>query len=501
MARLIFYTDEASMALVTGRKPVVILVGGDFGYANFGDVLQLKSVVNFYRAQTDLNPVPVYSLEAIPDSGYVDRIKKLIGVDALLFLSAEAVDVARLGLIPVPSISCLSVVHLYGGGYLNDRWGEYVLDVAECFLDKSECITYLISGQQVGEKVRARLLDHIDRFRPRLVGVRDFESLDRLESWGVPARFSFDDAYEPLLDLANQVPKIRKNRVIGHINLSPYASDSVGEKAQMLVAAFREIMVRYPEHELVMVNAYNDRRSAVMDSLASIVELENEFPYKDYCVLDLVDGAYSGNISRPELLSSEVAVSCSYHVTLFLHIAGVPCWLFAQNAYYDQKAGALNGMESYEEFLQKPVIPDYSERIDLREAWLRELGNVIEVRGPEVDAIALSLDVDAIDSLSPFKFKPRGHEALERQLAEQAEQLQELRNYCDDLRSSLQQSLAYQEELERSRRAQSGQIDELRSYVDSLEARSNALAVELDQAHRILGSRKELIKFIVRSRR
>lgn len=111
----------------------------------------------------------------------------------------EVLDIA-----PVQTIRGLSVIWMYGGGFLNSMWGESVLGVVEYFLDRFPDVTYCISGQQIAPPFQARVCEHTKRYKPKLFGVRDEASSRAMSETGYQPDFSFDDASEALLILGGR---------------------------------------------------------------------------------------------------------------------------------------------------------------------------------------------------------------------------------------------------------------------------------------------------------
>jgi hypothetical protein len=408
MTNFFLYADQDTLTLLKTKQKKAILVGSDFGYANFGDVLQLKGTINFYKKNSGLEPVPVYSLSAISEPGYIERIKKDLGLRGLLFLADTPVDTSSLNMSPVDQINDVNIFHLYGGGMLNSMWGEYVLEVVEYFLKHAPQTPYVVSGQQVSPEIQPRLIKHIQTFKPAYFGVRDFESLERMQQWGLEAQYSFDDAYECLKDLAAQVPQEKRKIVLGHLNFSSYTAENINQKMAHATDLFNHLHAKFPEHRLTLLNAYNEKRLRVCDSLNSVARLENNFPYKSFSVVDLPYAAYTGHLDDATLLAGQLGVSCSYHVTLLLHLAGIPCWLIAKSTYYNQKATALNGCDSFEEFLQQRKIPDYSERITLRTSFLAKLLSFLQTNNISL-ALNFQQSIHA-KHMQPFVYKESSHE-------------------------------------------------------------------------------------------
>ena len=153
---------------------------------------------------------------------------------------------------------------------------------------------------------------------------------------------------------------------------------------------------------------------------------ENEFPYKSYSVLDLVHLAYTEEISNVSLLSASIGISCSYHVTLLLHLLHTPCFLIAHNDFYRQKAAALNQQESFTDFLKSHPVPDYSSRISERKVWLHYLTLTLSQHN-SVDFIHSHMPPSI--ALKKFNYKPEA-------IAQNASMLSQLSAYVLELQKS-----------------------------------------------------------------
>jgi hypothetical protein len=56
MSSLYFYADDASQKILAGDAQKIISIGSDFGYGNFGDVLQHINALRAIKKQEDLQP-------------------------------------------------------------------------------------------------------------------------------------------------------------------------------------------------------------------------------------------------------------------------------------------------------------------------------------------------------------------------------------------------------------------------------------------------------------
>ena len=109
------------------------------------------------------------------------------------------------------------------------------------------------------------------------------------------------------------------------------------------------------------------------------------FPFRDIRLVGLAALAYGGQAqSVLEPIQGEVGYSCSYHVALWLQLAGIPCWLRCDNPFYDQKARALQVTQNIESFLEEPHLANHHSNLEKRAQWQaafdKKLENATEVQ-------------------------------------------------------------------------------------------------------------------------
>ncbi len=369
MNKTYIYTDEKTINFVNNDVEKIILIGSDFGYSNFGDILQLKGSIDFHKKNTNLQPILVFHIPVISNKNFIQTMRKMYGVEGILFvtyapLSFDNIDFELKLLEQTNNINAL---HMFGGGFLNSYWGNFVLDIVEDFIDAFKIDNYIISGQQIEKSFAERVKEHIEICKPMIIGARDFDSKHYLENIGVNCYYSFDDAVEKLLDIVRKVPKNDSNCVFGHINISSYTDGDV--MLNTIIDNFRILKKKFPNHSLNLINAFNDKRHIVRDTLVSLVQSEYTFPYDCYSIINGSNLAYQGSIDDMSLLNAKIAISSSYHVTMLMHFLGTPCWLISNNEYYDQKRNALEIHGSIEDFLDVPYIPSYDKKFHYRKEW------------------------------------------------------------------------------------------------------------------------------------
>lgn len=406
MDKWYLYCDHDSKEMLESPAPKVLLVGSDFGYGNFGDILQLKGSIKLHDRMGPFTPVAVLAVEAISDPQFISYAKKVYGVSGILFVSQQPLDFSEsgLGLEQVRRFRAIELMHLYGGGFLNEKWGGYVLAVTEFLISILKIPYYLISGQQVDAVFAQRSAQHIAAYQPLLVGVRDELSRQNLAGQGVNAAFSFDDAFEELGEITRGFAVDLTGGLLVHLNLSSYT----GNENQLSVLSDhlnRLADTKAAAGGLTVINAFSDKRHFVVDTLAAIKELERQFPFADYRVLDGTLLAYRGRPEGGKRIAAALAYSCSYHVTMFMHLLGVPCWLNNNNDYYNQKCLALGIEQDFKQFLDNPMLPDYARKTAARKRWLKDLADCLQGLTPEHREIADVFPDESGPSPNKFAYK------------------------------------------------------------------------------------------------
>ncbi|AMJ57780.1 MULTISPECIES: hypothetical protein [Stenotrophomonas] len=380
MSKILFYADAESIEVLRSGRSKAVMLGSDFGYGNFGDVLQHVGTASRLRETTSRDLVSIFALEAISRFVSAAALRQVYKVDALAFVASEPLsreDLARLGLQQVLVVRNVSLIHLYGGGFLNEMWGDFSLQIAELLLQRLPSAVYVISGQQVSSGYSPRVAEHIEKFKPLLVGVRDRDSLRNVQEHGVAAVFSFDDAVEQLLSLSRLFRVERGAGAFIHLNSSGYTGNdsALSEMTQHLAL----VADRVGQAELpVLFQAFQDGREEVVDSIETVKRLERAFPFAGTQTELLVEAILAPqNKWSQRVLRGEFGYSCSYHITMWLQLNGVPCWLRGSNGYYDQKRRSLGVQGSFETFLETLPKVDHGANLEARSAWLHRLDAVV----------------------------------------------------------------------------------------------------------------------------
>ena len=138
--------------------------------------------------------------------------------------------------------------------------------------------------------------------------------------------------------------------------------------------------------ELVLLNAYDDRRPEVLDTLASLRLFDDAFPFDRYEVVDLARIALEDDLGTPDVpaaisgLHLDAAITCSYHTTMLMHVLGIPAYLIRLNDYYAQKAVLFDLPMDFAEFLSEPsrYRREFAPQVREREAWMTRVREWID---------------------------------------------------------------------------------------------------------------------------
>lgn len=395
----------------------VLLIGGFAGYWNLGDTLQLRGTIRWYQnAHPSAMVCPFVQLGTVGDRDSLTRLNGLFGTEHwILYAPSEdpgvPVRAQSLGVEPLVPANTRSpaILHVYGGGFFNRWWGDWMLRLIECVLRSVAVDEYLISGQQVGADFADKLSSHCRLFRPQAVGCRDAQSNLLLRARGVEAFESGDDALEEILLIARSgepgLQSAGPDPSFGlHLNLSPYSistggldserePDQIGEVVHTVDGYVRLLLDRYGESVCpVIIGAYPDQRAQVSDSWRSMDRalLAKYFPY--FMGMDLVAMWKQARLSEAAavLRVLQLCVSSSYHVALLAQSLHVPTYLLAWNDYYRQKQrGLMQSIPSFQEFVSgdpRELVAEQAQSLsaheERRERWLSRLGDVIARTAP-----------------------------------------------------------------------------------------------------------------------
>lgn len=381
-----FYADDTTRAALAREGMRVLLVGSFMGYPNFGDILQLKGAIRWHRSVTRCEPVLILDVDAIADADYAARVRRNFAIEPLVFACVHPLTNPPFGLREIEAPPTIERLHLYGGGFLNRLWGDFVLSLVEGVYAVFNVSRYIITGQQVDPEFKSAMARHFAICPPIIAGGRDPTSARVLAECGVRAAYSFDDAAECMADIAAALgsgkPAASEPHALIHLNASGYTR-SDDEDAQL--GTLRERVIALRDHlghaaPLTLLQAYTDRRlHSIADTLGVVQLLDDTLPLREYRVLHLDRIALEfgqAGWDRGARISPAptIALTSSYHVSMLCALMGVPCWMERRNAYYRQKASGLYmAHATFEEFLGAPTVASLDEGLAARTAWLASL--------------------------------------------------------------------------------------------------------------------------------
>jgi len=356
------YMRPETFAALAAHSSAVILIGSYDGSGNYGDVAQLESAVRLLEALgtsalllpvTDLRYQASHRRIELPATTNFDAGHVLVFAYPSPSTDHRTIEE---GLIPavLPASISYAPTYLYGGGFMNVRWADRLLDMiaAAADLGTSPGVsgwTATSSGLQI-EPGWARRLGAESRGILRSleqIGVRDELSrqagADLAGPDGMPPAVNTgDDAVGTVaraLDAAGEHPPAAGLTVNLHVCAEPWVTDDpaglVGFISRYLEAVAGRAGGGLRIQPLI---AYDDGRISERPQLEAVLARCLRFAtMAEPIALQPATLASALQTMR----RAAVTVSCSYHVSLTSLLAGVPSVLLFGNEYYAQKAGAL----------------------------------------------------------------------------------------------------------------------------------------------------------------
>ncbi|MBS1906824.1 MAG: glycosyltransferase [Actinobacteria bacterium] len=379
--QLHWYATEQTQDALTAGETGVLLYTGSNGASNFGDILQTRNIVRYWRDRTDAAVLLVLPAFAAVPAERHRRLRDWLGADHLVYFAEDPLSDLHPDLREFLPMAQPAPLHIVGGGYLNALFGAQHLAVIEAIAEAFATPSILSSGLQIDASVLPALTALAQRHRLLEVGVRDAQSLELVRQAGLPGVDTFDDLTEVLLSWAPESATARvPGTVVVHLNTSDYAG---GTDALAMWRGIFELLATRGIRRIVIVNAYADQRSEVRDALRSIADLAEDFPFLSYEVVDIAQVALRADIRSPlpdalrELAAAEFAITSSYHTALLLSALGVPAFLTSANGYFAQKADLFR-LPDLATFLADPsaYLLDLREGVETRRRWITELDDL-----------------------------------------------------------------------------------------------------------------------------
>lgn len=378
VAPIRFVADADTAAFLESDAARVYVFSGSGGYANFGDILQPKNMLHLWATEAPTrHAVIFFHIGSARTPEHVDFLRDAYRRRHIVFF-ARPEDAVPSWLVEVSGEVRGGDVHVIGGGFLNAEWGLAYLHVIDQVIERFEGRDVLFSGMQVDDFILPALAEFAERRAVVSFGTRDERSFERIRGiLGDRAKRSFDDLYEAIAAWAPKRPRDRRPgpfRLGLHINASGYVGGQ--EVVANIARLLAEVQERHPDAELTLLQAYDDSRPEVLDTLASLRLFDDEFPFEKFATVDLArialrwdpDARVPAAIEELEL---DAAITCSYHTTMLLHTIGVPAYLIRLNPYYAQKADIFGLPDSFGQFLADPraCLKTFPAEVAQRAEW------------------------------------------------------------------------------------------------------------------------------------
>ncbi|MDX6595128.1 MAG: hypothetical protein QOI72_510 [Solirubrobacterales bacterium] len=343
------FASAATAQAVERARAVAILVGSYDGSGNYGDIAQFEAALALVeRLGPGILALPVLERE------YLSTHRELVEGSGLraphaLFFDPDGAPEDDLVPVAAPVDLAFGASYLYGGGYLNHRWGARklaMLGAAEALLAGGGAgAPYRVS---TGLQVEAGWIAGADALPLGgfdLLGARDSESRQTLAGIGgtAPVLATGDDAIG-LLGRPPSADAAATGDGRLHLNLHFAEHDWISERPGTVLefyAGFLAELGRLADRPVLArpLIAYLDGR---VDERVAIERLRAACsPLGIEIAEPLLLRPASLGEAASRLREASLTLTCSYHVALTSLMLQVPAVLIADNPYYAQKAAGL----------------------------------------------------------------------------------------------------------------------------------------------------------------
>lgn len=353
MAKL--WATPADRDRLAAAGSAVLLVGSYDGSGNYGDVLQLAGAIQTVRRAPG-EPLPIAILEHETIAHHAKLLRRypeiFAGAAFVHFDDGRGEAVDGLCELADGAAPDLTVLHLYGGGYLNRWWAGRKIEHCEAAhrLAAGRALQLTASGLQVAEDaIGPAGPAHELLASASWIGLRDASSLEfvnrHLAAFGSPKAYLAGDDAIPFIASADAVDP--RGNVNFHLNLSGWISEDAA-RLEARIVRFLCNLADATDRPLKLqpVVAYEDPRISERAELERFLDRHGDeleaHGVSAVAALDILDDAVRGGLGG--FRSAQMTVSCSYHVTLTSLLAGIPAVLLSDNSYYDQKAAGLRDL-------------------------------------------------------------------------------------------------------------------------------------------------------------
>jgi hypothetical protein len=348
------WASPADRTRLLNAESVLFLVGSYDGSGNYGDILQAATAIETAGGLPE-SPlaVPIVERETHGHHSELMRHYRNEFATAAFTFFDDREDTPDDDLVEVtrPDTSqSRALVYIYGGGFMNSWWGARKaahVKAAEQLWD-GDSLQVVASGLQVEETAIAPGgPGHGLLSRASWIGVRDVDSLSYVRRQIPDAADRVELAGDDATPFLERSPAEAGPVVNLHLNDGTWISDEPESLPRKIVALMQSLGLASEEPlELQPVIAYEDPRVSERQIISSLFEQRGgeleEAGLELAEPLDVLEDAIDNDLAS--FRRARLTVSCSYHVTLTSLLAGIPTVLFAQNAYYAQKAAGLRDL-------------------------------------------------------------------------------------------------------------------------------------------------------------
>ena len=343
----LWLSDDDARSLAVAQR-LALLVGGYVGQRNLGDLAQAMTAVGL---ASEAGYQPVIVCEASLETSHRGRSLPVGLSDVPVAWLVRPGDDPGESWVPAPELVVGGpvAVHLYGGGFLVDRWiapmGEMLTAVwewADRLADGQAGL--LVTGQQLDDRAAVDATTREVLSQARLALARDAESAALLASLvPVPARCGGDDA---VITLAGITPEPAPGSLFVHVNGLEHVTDDSTSRFAVVAEVVLTWLARLGADATVRgVTAFSadvpgrlvvDEAGDQERLAGHLLEVADRLhPGAD----DLVAALVRGRCPRPTSV-----VASSYHTALLGALLGGPVLLLVENDYYRRKGRGLEAL-------------------------------------------------------------------------------------------------------------------------------------------------------------
>lgn len=290
-----------------------------FNNDNYGDFIQAKVWIDWYREQN-------IKTWFICNENLKNKLKQRFFLKRISYLSPEQFNNIK--------ISHKSIFHLYGGGYLNEKWGDPYISI-------------LYKAQELGMKIISTGIQmdsygaqKISRINIDYVSVRDINTYSMLKTNSLICddSFGYFSTRMAFFKTIQAIPKIlKRKKIVLQLSLNPYVYEKVQE---IKIRDFYQRIIEYFASQttpLYLISSFPQDVGGIIESTQLISHLSLSADIKNKISYGTTEELDKNMLSEPKAI-----FATSFH-TYLLSIFKYTCptYLIVFSDYYRQKANAL----------------------------------------------------------------------------------------------------------------------------------------------------------------